>query len=207
MLDAKGALRAAAPHLKWTRLPAWFGEYAKREQEAVSVWSYDTHVIKGLVQTEDYARAVLSAYVPVLEEDEIERQVRTRMERQALLTRKPAVSLAMVIEECVLRRPVGGKAILRAQLERLLELSEMRNVSIQIMPTHYETHAGFDGPFTLLETPESQWVAYVEGQSTGTVFDDRKEVSRFQDRYGMIRTQALVPKDSVRLIEEMIREL
>ncbi|GAA2441673.1 helix-turn-helix transcriptional regulator [Streptomyces macrosporus] len=207
LLDAKGALRAAAPHLKWTRLPAWFGEYARREQEAISLWTYDTHVILGLVQTEDYARAVLSAYVPTLDEEEIERRVQAHMERQTLLTRKPPVSLAMVVEEWVLRRPVGGKDVLRGQLERLLELSKMRNVSIQVMPTHYETHAGFNGPFTLLETPERQWVAYVETQAGGEVIDDRNKVSEFQTRYGMLRTQALTPKDSAQLIEEMIREL
>ncbi|MEE1939749.1 helix-turn-helix transcriptional regulator [Streptomyces sp. TRM 70361] len=205
LLEARGALLAAAPHLRWTRLPAWFGEYARLEQEAVSLWTFNTHVVHGLVQTEDYARAVLGAYVPVLEEDELERQVRTRLDRQALLTRRPAVSLSLVVEEWVLRRPVGGKAVSRAQLERLLELAGMRNVSIQLMPTHYETHAGFDGPFTLLETPERQWVAYVEGQAMGSVIDDQKKVSEFQTRYGMIRTQALAPKDSVRLIEELIR--
>lgn len=207
LLDARGALRAAAPHLKWTRLPSWFGEYARREQEAVSLWTYSTHVVHELVQTQDYARAVLSAYVPTLDEEEIERRVQARMERQVLLTRKPSVSLAMVVEEWVLRRPVGGKAVLRAQLERLLELAELRNVSVQLMPAHYETHAGFDGPFTLLETPDRQWVVYLESQGTSTILDDRNTVSEFQTRYGMLRTQALTPKDSAQLIEEMIREL
>ncbi|WP_043682428.1 helix-turn-helix domain-containing protein [Streptomyces xylophagus] len=206
-LQQRVAIEAAAEHLERSPHPSWFGEYLDLEAEAVSVWSYDAHVIKGLVQTEGYARAVLGEYCPMLDDEEVESRVQARLARQKLLTRVPAVSLALVIEEWVLRRPVGGPVVAKGQLERLLELSAMRNVSIQVMPTRYEGHAGFDGPFTLLETKERQWVAYVEGQSFGFVIDDREEVGNFQQRYGMIRTQALTPGDSVKLIEQMAGEL
>ncbi|MEV6505464.1 helix-turn-helix transcriptional regulator [Streptomyces sp. NPDC051642] len=206
-LNSQVAIEAAAGHLERSPHPSWFGEYLDLEAEAVSVWSYDAHVLKGLVQTEGYARAVLGEYCPMLDDEEVESRVQARLARQKLLTRVPAVSLALVIEEWVLRRPVGGPVVAKGQLERLLELSAMRNVSIQVMPTRYEGHAGFDGPFTLLETKERQWVAYVEGQSFGFVIDDREEVGNFQQRYGMIRTQALTPGDSAKLIEQMAGEL
>lgn len=138
-LDARGAVRAAAQHLARDRgHPVWFGEYADREAEAVSVYSYDAHVIKGLIQTESYARAVLSAHYPVLEDEVIERHLEARMARQALLTRTPPASLPLVVEESVLRRPVGGRSALKGQLEHLVRLAEKRNISIQIMPLTYE---------------------------------------------------------------------
>ncbi|MGD6745044.1 helix-turn-helix domain-containing protein [Streptomyces sp. BH106] len=206
-LGARAAVEAAAAHLERRRYPAWFDDYAEREAVAVSLWTYDTHVIMGLVQTEDYARAVLGARVPVLEDEEIERRVQARLERQALLTRVPPVSLALVIEEWVLRRPVGGSGVLGGQLEHLLELNAKRNISIQVMPTAIESHAGFNGPWTLLETPAREWVAYVEGQAGGLVLEDRTEVSELFQRFGMIRSQALAPGDSVKLIERMASEL
>ncbi len=206
-LKANGILIEAAKHLSRQKYPSWFEEYAAEEQKALSVWAYDTHALKGLFQTAEYARAVLSARYPVLDDDEIESRVKARMERQLLLIRKPSASISAVIEESVLRRPVGGEAAHKGQLERLLELSEMRSVSIQVMPMSYESHAGFDGPLTLLETAEHQWLAYVEGQAGGLLIEERDQVSELQQRYGMIRTQALTPGDSVRLIKQLVGEL
>jgi transcriptional regulator with XRE-family HTH domain len=206
-LKAPAAIGAAAAHLERRRYPSWFDDYVEREAQAVSLWSYDTHVIMGLVQTEEYARAVLSARVPVLDDDEIEHRVQARLARQSLLDRVPRVSLSLVIEEWVLRRPVGGRAVLKGQLNRLLDLGELRNISVQIMPTEVEAHAGFNGAWTLLETPEREWVAYVEGQGGGLVIDDREEVSAMFQRFGMIRSQALPPGESVKLIERMASEL
>ncbi|MDV9174981.1 helix-turn-helix transcriptional regulator [Streptomyces sp. W16] len=206
-LHAQVAIDAAAEHLERRRYPSWFDDYVEREAEAVSLWSYDTHVIMGLVQTEEYARAVLGARVPMLDDEEIEHRVRSRLARQAILTRVPPVSLAMVIEEWVLRRPVGGRAVLKGQLERLLELGEKRNISIQVMPTDVEAHAGFNGAWTLLETPKREWVGYVEGQAGGLVIEDREEVSAMFQRFGMIRSQALPPGESAKLIEGLVGEL
>lgn len=207
LLQARGVLREAAPYLSRELYPSWFGEYVDREAEAVSVCAYDTLVVKGLAQTEDYARAVLGAYCPMLEPDEIERRVEARLARQALLHRSPPVWLALVMEESVLRRPVGGKQVLKGQLTRLLALAEMRNTSLQVLPMRYETHAGFDGSMTLLETPDRQWLTYLEVQGRSKMIDDRAEISEFHQRYSMLRTQALTPGDSTKLIEQMAGEL
>ncbi|MFJ8933951.1 helix-turn-helix domain-containing protein [Streptomyces sp. NPDC102364] len=206
-LGAREAVEAAAAHLERSPHPSWFGEYVEREAEAVGLCVYDTHLVNGLVQTEGYARAVLNARFPVLEEEAIERRLEARLSRQVLLNRVPSISLSFVVEEWVLRRPMGGSAVLKGQLKRLLEVGRRRNVSIQVMPTSYEGHAGVDGPMTLLETPERQLLVYLETQGNGRIIDDRDEVSVLHTRYGMIRTQALTPGDSAELIEQMAGEL
>ncbi|TDC79276.1 helix-turn-helix domain-containing protein [Streptomyces hainanensis] len=207
LLALPGVLEPTATRLREQRHPDWFGEYAEREGEAVSLWSYTTNAVHGLLQTREYAHSVLSAYAPTLDDEEVERRVQARLDRQELLTRKPAVNLSQVILESVLRQPIGGPAVMKAQLGRLLDVSAMRNASVQVMPLSHGAHPGMDGPFTLMETASQEWVAYVEGPDIGHVIDSRKQVSQFQVRYGMIRTQALNEADSRRLIEEMIREL
>lgn len=207
LLGLQGVLAPTADRLREYRHPDWFGEYAEREQDAISLWTYDAQTIKGLLQTQSYARAVLSSHYPVLEEEEIERRVQARIDRQVLLSRKPAVNLSVVVQEHVLRHRTGGRAVMKEQLARLLDIGAMRNVSIQVMPTSQEAHAGFDGPLTLLETPEHKWAAYVEVQGNGSVIDGPEEVGKLLARYGMIRSQALNTGDSRKLIEEMIHEL
>lgn len=167
LLGSAGALQAVAPHLSREKLPAGYGEYADEEARATCLGAYDTHVIKGLLQTEAYMRAVFQARCPALEEDEIDRWTEDRLARRALFTRKPVCMLSFVLEEGILRRPVGGPAVMKDQLGHLMAVGERRNVQIQIMPSHYEAHAGFDGPFTFLESPDRQFLAYAESQVGG----------------------------------------
>ncbi|WP_344384793.1 helix-turn-helix transcriptional regulator [Streptomyces thermolineatus] len=206
-LQAQGVLVAATPFLRQDRYPPWFIEYVETEANAVSLYSYSTHVLHGLLQTEEYARAVFSARCPTLDDEEVENRVVARLDRQSLLNRRPAPTLGFVIEEWVLRRPVGGRAALKAQLHRLLECAAMRNVTVQVMPVERESHAGFDGPMTLLETPEARRLGYVEGQGVSTFVTKETEVSVLERRYGIIRTQALTTEDSARLIECLAGEL
>ncbi|MDF2258487.1 helix-turn-helix domain-containing protein [Streptantibioticus ferralitis] len=206
-LNANGTLLSAAAHLSRQRFPSWFEDFVSVEKTARSLWTYCTNVLHGLVQTEEYADAVLSAYCPALEEDEIAERLQARLERQSLLTRKPICDLSIITEESVLLRPLGGKSVQKRQLEHLLKLAELRHVSIQVMPLMYESHAGFDGPLTLLETPEHRWLGYAEGQNRGFMFDDPEEVSALHQRYSMIRSQALTPRDSRVLIEKLVGEL
>ncbi|MDX3074910.1 helix-turn-helix domain-containing protein [Streptomyces sp. NPDC088354] len=207
LLRCAGALRAVAPHLSREKLPAGYGEYADEEARAASIGFYDAHVVNGLLQTEAYMRAVFNARCPPLEEDEIDRWTEGRLARQALITRKPVCMLSFVLEEWLLRRPVGGRQVMKDQLERLLEVGKRRNVQVQVMPTRYESVAGFNGPFTFLETAERQWLAYAEGQVGGYLSDDRERVSDLYHRYGMIRAQALTPEDSAKAIEQIAGEL
>ncbi|WP_329187391.1 helix-turn-helix transcriptional regulator [Actinacidiphila glaucinigra] len=207
LLDSPGVLKAVAPHLSREKLPVGYGEYADEEARALSLGTYNTHVIHGLLQTEAYIRAVFGARCPALEEDEIERWTEDRLARQALITRRPVCMLSFVLEEWVLRRPTGGRAVMSAQLSHLVEVGRRRNVQIQVMPARYESHAGLDGPFTFLENPERHLLAYAEGQVGGLLTDDRKRVSLLHQRYGMIRAQALTPEDSAKVIEQIAGEL
>jgi transcriptional regulator with XRE-family HTH domain len=207
VLGTGEVLSRAARHLERGDFPSWFEEYAELEAKAVSLYTYSTLVLHGLLQTEEYAGVVLSIRCPVLETEEIERRVQARLARQPVLTKSPATQAAFVIEEWVLRRPVGGPAVHKRQLDHLLEVGRQRNVTIQVMPMSYEAHAGFDGPMTLMETPERRLFAYLEVQGRNMLIDDRDEVSELHMRYSMIRSQALTPGDSAKLIEKIAGEL
>lgn len=206
LLRSGDVLARAATHLERGDFPSWFEEYAELEAKAVGLYKYDSLAINGLLQTEEYARVVLSAYCPVLDTDEVEHRVQARLARQSALTKTPAVLAAFVIEEWVLRRPMGGPDVQKQQLEHLLEIGRQRNVTIQVIPTSCEGHAGLDGPMTLLETPERRLLAYLEVQGRSMLIDDRDEVSELHMRYGMIRSQALTPGDSAKLIEQIAGE-
>lgn len=203
LLRTGGMLREAAKHLSRERYPSWFEDYAEEEAKALVLNTYDTLLINGLLQTEAYTRAVLACRCPALDEDQTEHRVAARQARQSLLTRDRPAELSFIFDEWVLRRPLGGAAVLKEQLEWLLELGDRRHLSIQVVPMSYEAHAGVDGPMHLLETPRHQWLGYLEVQGRGRLIDDLEEVSELHSKYAMIRTQALTPGDSARLIEQI----
>jgi transcriptional regulator with XRE-family HTH domain len=208
VLDAGGALRVLQENVDLARLPAFFQNFAQIEADAVSFFWYGGYVVPGLLQTEAYARALLTAHFPPLDEETIEARVAARMDRQASLTRaKPPLVSVFLIEEVVLQRPVGGPSMMKAQLQRLLERAELRNVEIQVMPTSFRSHAGLNGSMVLLETPEYRKVAYVESQDASTVISAPNKVSEFWLRYGMLRSQALNIEESASLIMRMTGEL
>jgi transcriptional regulator with XRE-family HTH domain len=204
---ADGALLAGAEHIAQTNYPAGFGEQTNLERDCIWLHSYVPNTIPGLLQTEDYARAVISASTPALDDDDVERLVRGRIDRQDLLTRRPPANLSFVIEEHTLRRPLGGRPVLRQQLQRLVDVSALRNVSIQVMPTDVDEHTGLDGPIVLLETAKRRTLAYVEGQLGGEHVADPEEVSTLAQRYGIIRSQALTKGQSADFIKQIAGEL
>ncbi len=203
-LQAGGLLIEAAKHLSRQRFLSWFEEYAEEEQQARILWTYDTHVLHDLLQTEAYARAVLAARRPAMADEVIEAHVETRLNRRSLLTRQPACALSFIIEERVLHRCVGGPPTAKGQLEHLIHLSEQRNVTLQVMPTACEAHAGIDGPMTLVQTSRHTWLAHLETHHTSHFITDAYEVSALHERHTTIRSHALTPSDSARLIERLL---
>ncbi|MFE7749236.1 DUF5753 domain-containing protein [Streptomyces sp. NPDC057428] len=111
-----------------------------------------------------------------------------------------------LIEECVLVRPLGGRAVLREQLAHLRRCAELPGLGIQIMPTSRETHAALDGPMVLLETPDHDQLAYIEGQRVSVLLDDLDEVSVLHQKYGMLRSQAFSPEESMQLLDDLLGE-
>jgi transcriptional regulator with XRE-family HTH domain len=135
-------------------LPRWFELYVGLERAASIIRTYELQFVHGLLQTEDYARAVILIANAHASAEEIDRRVSVRMKRQQLLTQPDAPELWTVLDEAVLRRPPGGPGVMRAQLEHLLELTGLPNVTLQIVPFSVGPHAAAGGPFTILRFPE-----------------------------------------------------
>ncbi|WP_327289219.1 helix-turn-helix domain-containing protein [Streptomyces sp. NBC_01198] len=207
VLDAGGILAAMKPDVAEARYPKKVRDLAKLEADAVELGAYGNTVVHGLLQTEEYAAANFYQRQPAYSEDEIDRLVSARMARQAIFDRRPAPLLTFVQEEAVLRRPVGGKMVLRRQLERLLDLGKLRHVEIQVMPTDTEEHAGLGGSLQVLKLNEGMAVGHNEVQLTSRLVSDPKEVQVLEMRYGMIRAQALTPRQSLAFIEKLRGEI
>ncbi|MFI1377817.1 helix-turn-helix domain-containing protein [Embleya sp. NPDC020886] len=207
VLSTGGALATSAEYLAGEKVADFFADTAAVEAECLGLDSFESSVIPGLLQTEAYARAVISSRRPPLDEDEIEQRVEGRLSRQILLTRKPAAALSFIIDEWVLRRPIGGDAVFKDQLYRLLECANMRTVTLQVMPTRCVEHAGLDGPILVLEMADGQYCAYTESQGDGAVIADPERVRIFRHRYAIIRAQAKSIEKSRKLIAEIAGEL
>ncbi|OAR26240.1 transcriptional regulator [Streptomyces sp. ERV7] len=210
VLNAGGVLRAARKAIERAqtkgrvRHPGWFRDYAKEEAEAVALHDYSTQAVPGLLQTEEYARAVFTQRRPLLDEETVEKRVADRLARQQIFDRWPAPTFSFVLEEAMLSRPVGGLTVQMNQLQRLLHVGSLRTVELQVMPTDREDHAGLGGPFILLTPKGKQQVAYTEIYGHPRLITDHNDVRVFAERYGIIRAQALTPRESLSLIEKML---
>ncbi|GAA3080242.1 helix-turn-helix transcriptional regulator [Streptomyces roseofulvus] len=204
LLDAGEVLKEMKEEVARAQYPAFFRDAAKLEAEAVELHVYDTHIVNGLLQTEEYARAVFTMRRPLLSEDTIEERVQARLARQGIFIRQPLPTTSFVIEESVLTRPLGGGGVMRGQLEHLLLSGQRRNVEIQVMPNGREEHAGLAGPFTLIETIDGRRIAYVEAYKHSRLYTERKSVRELEEQYGLLRAQALTPRESLDLIEKLL---
>ncbi|MFK4224070.1 Scr1 family TA system antitoxin-like transcriptional regulator [Streptomyces sp. NPDC019890] len=213
LLTAGGVLKAAVEDVREaqskarTRHPDWFRDYARAEAESVGLHDYSNQAVPGLLQTEDYARAIFTQRRPLLDEETIEKRVADRMARQQIFQRWPAPTFSYVLEEAVLRRPIGGRAVHKHQLRRLLHVGRLRTVELQVMPNDQEEHPNMDGAFILLAPKGRQQVAYTEVQGYSRLITDPEEVRVFAERYGIIRARALTPRESLSLIEKVLGEL
>ncbi|CAM5665411.1 helix-turn-helix domain-containing protein [Streptomyces hirsutus] len=206
-VSARGVLLAMKEEVAKARYPGFFRRYVQLEAEAIELHAYVNHAIKGLLQTEECARAVFQMWRPLLDEEAIEQGVTARMERQKLFTRRPAPLLSFVFEEHVLRRPLGGREVWRGQLEQLLLIGHQRNVEMQVMPMERDEHAGLAGPFTLIHSKNQRRMAYMEVQDVSALYAEPKKVSQLEATYGVLRAQALTPKESLTFIEKLLGEL
>lgn len=206
-LGARGMLIAMKEEVERARYPSFFRHYAKLEAAATQLHAYSNHVVKGLLQTEEYARAVFEMWRPLLNAGVVEERLSARMERQKLFSRQPTPLLSFVIEEAVLCRPLGRRDVLRGQLEQLLLRGHERNIEIQVMPTGCDEHAGLAGAFTLIHLGDQRRMGYVEVQSESALHSDPKKVGALESTYGVLRAQALTPKASLTFIEKLLGEV
>ncbi|MEU0198686.1 MULTISPECIES: helix-turn-helix transcriptional regulator [unclassified Streptomyces] len=206
-LGAGGKLAVMKEEVEKARYPKKVRDLAKLENEALELGAYDNHQIHGLLQTQEYAQALYAMRRPAFSEDEIERHVAARMARKAVFDRVPRPLITFVQEETTLRRPVGGRMVLRRQLEHLLDVAKLRHVSIQVMPTDREDHAGMAGPFRVLKLHEGTTLGHFEAQLHNRVISDPREAQILDMRYGMIRAQALSPEESLAFIGKVLGEM
>ncbi|ODA72531.1 helix-turn-helix transcriptional regulator [Streptomyces sp. AVP053U2] len=197
-------LTAAAKSLtRRAGLASWFRQWAGIEEEAISLYAYECRAVPGLLQPEGYIRAIFDRQIPPLSEEQFERQVAARQERQRLLDERPNTAFSFLIEQAVLERHLGGAEVARAVIGNLLEQGSRRNVEILVMPLRQEDHSGVDGQMYLAERDNHQWVGYIEGHDSSTLSTEPKLVSSMLQRYGKMRSQALSRMATVDLLREM----
>jgi hypothetical protein len=215
--DERGALLTLAREANrpgWLQaysgaMPAWFRPYVDLEEAAQVIRTYEVQFIPGLLQTEEYARAIMSQGSTEVAPAEIARRVELRLRRQRILTAPNPTRLWAVIDEAALWRPIGGSEVTRAQLRALLDSARLQNITVQVMPFRVGGHAGEAGAFTVLRFPEPELhdIAYVE-QLTGAMYLERDDD---MDHYGAamerLCVQSASPEESVDLISKIIREL
>ncbi len=206
-LGAGGKLAALRKDMEEARYPKKVRDLAKLEAEAVELGAYGSHNIHGLLQTEEYARALFDMRRPAYSKDDLERHVAARLARQGIFERTPTPTLTFVLDEATLRRPLGGRMVLRRQLEHLLEIGQLRHVEIQVMPLNREDHAGMGGQLQVLKLRDGTAVGYSEAQLITHLVSDPKEVQVLELRYGIIRAQALSPRESLAFIEKLLGEI
>ncbi|MFD3992055.1 helix-turn-helix transcriptional regulator [Streptomyces sp. NPDC058583] len=188
------------------KLPEQFRGYAPIEQKAVALWLYANHVVHGLFQTEAYARALIAGGHPEPSPERVEELVVARMARKALFDRKQVCEIELILDESVLRRPIGSEEIMREQLAYLAECARRSNVNLQVLPMDAGlggVYAGDRGTLEIVETPAHDHVTFLEIQGESLLITDRAKVSTHRQRYAKIRAQALDPRRSLGLIEEL----
>jgi hypothetical protein len=207
------ARRANAPGW-WARYgdvtPDWFAEYLGLETAASMIRPFEMQFVHGLFQTPEYARAVIALGRSGVPADEIERRVALRLSRQALLTARQPPVVWCVLDEGAVRRPVGGRAVMRRQLARLAEAGgDMRNVILQVMPVKYGGLAGAGGSFSMLRFPGAEVpdIIYIEQLTSALYLDKREDVDHYMSVMENLCTGALSPADTLDFITKAAHDL
>ncbi|AXI89470.1 helix-turn-helix domain-containing protein [Streptomyces griseoincarnatus] len=206
VLEANSLISALKGDVEKARFPKKVRDLAQLEAQAVELCAYANHVVHGLLQTPEYARALYRMRRPPYTDEQVDELVEARLVRQRVFAEQPAPMFNFVQEEVTLRRPLGGKMVMRKQLEHLLEVGRRRNVEIQVLPTDREDHAGLAGALQLLRLKEGLTVGHVEVQLLNRLISDPKEIQILEIRYGIIRAQALTPRESLAFIEKVLGE-
>jgi Domain of unknown function (DUF5753)/Helix-turn-helix domain len=202
------ARRSRAPEW-WTQyndiLPDWFETYLGLESAAASIRSFEMQFVPGLFQTEDYARAVTRLGHQAAPAEEIERRVGLRRKRQELLARAQPPRIWAVIDEAVLRRPVGGVEVMRAQLSHLAAAARLPNVTLQVVPFERGGHAAASGSFSVLRFEERDLpdVVYIEQLTSAVYLDQRPDIEHYLEVVDQLSGEALTPTETARFIGQV----
>jgi transcriptional regulator with XRE-family HTH domain len=207
-LNTFGALRALREQLKDQLksgpYPGWFENWPQYEATARTLRTWQLVAVPGLLQTEDYARAILQTQV-MTTADEIEEMVAARMARQAILTRDKPPMLWVILDEDVLRRPVGGKWVMKDQLRHLAEAARRPNVVLQVIPLTAGAHQGMSGSFVLAEFENSAPVVYQDTATRGQIIEDANDIEGVSLLWDTLIAEALPRSASLELVEEVAK--
>ncbi len=188
------------------RYPKKVRELTRLEAKAAEIGAYECNSIPGLLQTPEHARALLECRQPAYSPEDPERLVAARIARRAVYDRCPAPALCFVLEGATLRRRVGGTRVRRQQVERLLEVGLLANVTLQVMPMNSGPHAGIGGRIEVLKFADGTAVGRSDGVFNGRPIHEPRQLRILELRYGTIRAQALPPGDSRAFIEQLLGE-
>lgn len=205
-LKADGALSRLWPLVNREFYPNWFRSFVEFEAEATSIMEFHLQAMPGLLQTEAYARAVLRGMWPPNSDDDTNRLLAARMDRQRILERKKPPLLWIVLDEAVLYRPVGGPEVMAAQLAHLMKMAERPNIQLQVLTYELGACAPMDGAFVVLEMPDGESIGYIEGAGGGQLLTQPAQVADCERRFGALRSRALSPEASIKLIERTMKE-
>ena len=189
-------------------LPQWFRTYVDLESAATLIRTYEGMFVPGLLQTDDYMRAVIRG-AHLESSEEVGRRVRLRMARQILLTREHPPRLWAVVDEAALRRPVGGREVMRGQLERLIDATKLPNVTLQVLPFGAGAHSAMVGAFSILRFADRELpdVVYLEHLTNALYLDKRDEVERYLDVMELLCVDSEPPAKTVELLTRIVNEL
>ena len=189
-------------------LPSWFRVFPGLEQAAELIRGYEPHCVPGLLQTEDYARALATAGYPDAPAEETGRRVDLRMARQQILSRSDPPQLWVVIDEAVLRRPAGGPAIMRAQLDRLIEAAAMPGITLQVLPFAAGPHPAMYGMFHLLRFPAQELpdIVYGENMTSAFYLDKPHEVAAYAQALDQLCARAAPAEKTAKILRDIRKE-
>ena len=189
-------------------LPQWFRTYVDLESAATLIRTYEGMFVPGLLQTDDYMRAVIRD-TRLESSEEVGRRVRLRMARQTLLTREHPPRLWAVMDEAALRRPVGGREVMRGQLQRLIDATKLPNVTLQVLPFGAGAHPAMVGAFSILRFADRELpdVVYLEHLTNAVYLDKRAEVERYLDVMELLCVDSEPPARTVELLTKILNQL
>jgi transcriptional regulator with XRE-family HTH domain len=187
--------------------PSYYAPVIDFEDQAIRIHEWELRVIPGLLQTEDYARSVISAGTPRITQVELDRKVNARLDRQRILERDKPPMYWTVLSEGALRQVIGSPAIMAAQLDKLIEANNSPDVVVQVFPFTAHDHPGPDGPMQVFDMPDATSVAYMECNGGGMITETPEAVSDIMTKLNMIRAAALPPRESMALLRQIRSEI
>ena len=191
----------------WQSYDLGYATYVGLEAEAVSISAFQSSVVHGLLHTADYARAGHKGAMPLLSPDQIELQIEAKLTRQRILTREDPPYLKAILDEAALHRVMGGRQVMAAQLAKILDMSTLPNVSVQVLPYEAGAHPAVESNFTILELPSpTPGVVFVEGLIGSTYLERDDDLRRYQRIFRKLESIALSPQGSIALIKKFIRD-